>query len=729
MYSISHANEKNAFTNRLIREASPYLQQHAHNPINWYAWGDDAFEVARKQNKPIFLSVGYATCHWCHVMEEESFENLEIAKILNENYIAIKVDRERRPEIDDIYMKALFILKGSGGWPMNLVLTPKGEPIVGETYLPKDKLQQMLLRMSQLWNTKQEALTQNAQRLHRMIQETYSIDDSKQIIDQIRVKKAVEAISRRYDDVGHGFGLEPKFPNELYLDLLLEYQKHHFDLKRQEIIDTTLKSMAYGAIYDQLGGGFHRYATDRYWNVPHFEKMLYTQAQMSKVYINAYLLSGNTLYKNIAKETLDFTLHVMHSKEGEFYSASDADSEGEEGRFFIWNKDEIKKSLDSEDANMALSYFNIGKEGALYRVQSLKEFAVTHNISMQDAKESVRRIRQKLYETRSHRIAPQLDTKVILGWNAMFVESLILGYQAFNELKYLQAAQRSMEYLWKVHRKKEGTFWRISLHQKGSIPALLQDYSAMANASITLYDVTQKPLWLERAKKITDLMITLFWDDKEHGFFTNETENSTLFQYKSSADAVVASGNAMAFKALIQLSKRIENLQYSNKADQTLALFSQSISSKSLGHSAFLKSILKIKNYDTIQYAGNGHVRIEVKSETSKSIKVLFHMAPKWHINSHFAKQEYLKKTEVFVLDDSWTLIGSHYPEGKKITLSHSKETLSLYEDDEEVSLFVKQKEASSHLKITVSLQACSFEKCLAPETLNFIVPHLESNN
>ena len=717
---------KPQFTNRLILEDSPYLLQHAHNPVNWYAWGEDAFKAAKKQNKPIFLSIGYSTCHWCHVMEEESFDNIDIATILNKYFICIKVDREQYPDVDSIYMQALLVLKGSGGWPLNLFLTPDAKPIFGDTYFTTQKFRELLIQINNLWQTQQRVLLDNAERLHLMMEKMNTLENNNKIIGDTAITAAIKDIEFSYDSIGGGFGSAPKFPNEPYLLFLLEYQSHYYNKERQSMIDNTLTSMAFGGIYDYIGGGFHRYTTDRFWNIPHFEKMLYNQAQLSLVYAKAYQLTANKLYHKTAIETLDYTLNEMRTSQGAFYSATDADSEGEEGLFFLWSQLDFNKYLTKEDALIASKFFNIQKfseKNILHKTDSISEFAIKNSLSINLLTQTIDRVRKLLYAARKQRIAPHTDSKIITTWNAMMIESLAFNSLYLREPHYLEAALKCADYLWKYHHKKDDSLWRISLNQKASIDAVLQDYASLAKSFVSLYDITKKKLWLQRAENITNKMITLFWDKKSGGFFLSNKKTSLGIDFKPSIDNAISSANSIAYQLLILLSQRTQNYEYIKYAEQTLAIFSKAIERQASSYSSMLKGMLMKDSRSSIQYTANGIVRAEAQWNNKDIITLALDILPGWHINSAKANDKNLISTTVTLVNSNWNLVGVQFPKVKKYKLGFSNEMLELYKNKVLVKLFVKGRKDYSPLNFKVELQACSDKNCLAPESFIIMMP------
>jgi len=512
------------YTNRLILEDSPYLIQHAHNPVDWYPWGAEAFALAKRENKPIFLSIGYSTCHWCHVMERESFEDPVIASLLNQHFIAIKVDRERRPDIDKTYMQAVTMISGSGGWPMSSFLTPDGSPFHGGTYFPPRVFGDLLQRVRHAWLNQQTQLVELSSKVADALAKQNNRQATAEKISTSAVSNAVNQALYRFDELQGGFGQAPKFPQEPLLFLLLSESERRNDTDALAALETTLDAMASGGIYDQIGGGFHRYATDNAWLVPHFEKMLYNQAHLGRVYLRAWRLTGNPFYQRIARQTLNYVLRDMTSADGAFYSATDADSEGEEGVFFLWTPAQVRQSLSPQDAELAIDIFGITENGnfegnnILHLSATLEDLAEQQDISLEKLTTSIDRIRNQLYQTREKREHPLRDDKILTAWNGMMISTLAQAATILAEPVYLEAAERAARFLWEHNRQKSGDLYRVHLSGSSSITAQQQDYAYFAEGLLHLYDAGGEAIWLTRAQQITETMLMHFWDERTGGF-------------------------------------------------------------------------------------------------------------------------------------------------------------------------------------------------------------------
>lgn len=752
------------YINRLIFEESPYLIQHAHNPVNWYAWGTDAFEKARQENKPIFLSIGYSTCHWCHVMERESFDNEAIADYLNEHFIAIKVDRERRPDVDKIYMTALMMLKGSGGWPMSSLLTPEGKPFFSGTYFPPETFLQVLQQATQLWQTEEQQLREIGDKITTAVQNRQRGLKLAEHIGKERVQIAVISLLNRFDELQGGFSTAPKFPNETYLFLLLDNAIREQDQEVLDVLKLTMGLMAQGGIYDQIGGGFHRYSTDNAWLVPHFEKMLYNQAHLSQTYLQLYRITHENAFKRVVTQTLDYVLRDMHAENGGFYSASDADSEGEEGKYFLWTEDELHKNLNSALAKLAIALYGVTKEGnfsehaevgnaktsILNLPGSIAEFAKVNKLDLDKLYQDVDTIRDTLYQQRETRIAPSIDRKIVTAWNGMMITAFAQAGRQLNEPRYINAAEKAAEYLWQTHHfnNPSAGLFRASLNGKPSVPAIQADYAYQARAYLALFDATQEKQWLERSEQLSKEMIASFWDKEEGAFYMsavarNGEQSVPLFDRpKDIHDGAIPSANAVALEVLTHLYYRTGDDYYHAKAMAMIASLSAQIKTSPTSFAYFLMAVnqLNFGEIADIQYGGKGHVRIEqttlsseqVQKDHKIEVKVQFTMDKNWHINSRYPLDEDLIATSVSIdkkAAKQWKITRAEYPPGETVKLKFNDSPLSLYQKTvsikvqlEAVDVQDKQEKVQKIMSIPlhIAYQSCSNKLCLAPETKTF---------
>jgi hypothetical protein len=589
--------------NRLINEQSPYLRQHAYNPVDWYPWGDEALTRARAENKPILLSIGYSACHWCHVMERESFENEEIAQMMNERFVSIKVDREERPDLDQIYMDAVQLLTGRGGWPLTMFLTPDGKPFYGGTYFPPTDrhglpaFPRVLLGISNAYHEKPEDVGQNVERLTQAISENSKYAAVEGEIKPNLAITAARQLSQHYDSVNGGIGGAPKFPNTFVFSLLLRMFDEEGDVGFGEMVRHTLVKMAKGGIYDQVGGGFHRYSVDEHWLVPHFEKMLYDNALLARLYLDAGRALNDGEFLQIARQTLDYVLREMTSPEGGFYSSQDADSEGEEGKFFLWTPEEVSRVLDGDLAPIAMRYFDISTEGnfegsnILHRTIDPAEAARLFNKSEEEMTKAIETIREKLFAAREARIKPGRDEKILAAWNGMMISALAEGFRATGEEKYLAAARRAVDFV--MTKLWDGRALRRS--SKDGIArfnAYLEDYALFAGALIDTYEATLEQRYLELARTIAEVIIERFADAENGGFFFTSNDHEALItRSKAAFDGSTPSGNSAAVEALLRLHAYTGEERFLEAAERTLKLFAAMVEKQPFAFSHMVEAI------------------------------------------------------------------------------------------------------------------------------------------
>lgn len=579
------------FTNRLVNETSPYLLQHAHNPVDWYPWDDEAFDRARAEDKPIFLSVGYSSCHWCHVMEHESFESEEVAAILNEHFISIKVDREERPDVDEIYMTAVQAMTGQGGWPMTVFMTPDLKPFWGGTYFPKENKYgrpgfiTVLNSISESWNNKREQILESANKLTIHMDAILAADIGGDAAPTPElITNAVQKLRENFDAVDGGFGQAPKFPSSASIAILLrEYNRTGAD-DLLNMATVTLDRMSDGGMYDHLGGGFARYSVDDEWLVPHFEKMLYDNAQLAQVYLEAYQLTKNEDYRRVVDETLEYILRDMRDERGGFHSAEDADSEDEEGKFYIWTRDEIYATLGEDDAAIFCTYYNVKPTGnfsshepyhqgqnILHTPISDEAVAKVLNVSVDALREKMSVLKAKMLAVRAERVRPGLDDKVLTSWNALMITAFAQAYQVFGDERYRDAAVEATQFILS-DMVRDGELLRT--HRKGTsrIEAYLDDYSYLVVALMDVYEATFDEKYIRAAEQFTETMYTKFWDDEQGQFFFTSPEHEHLIvRTSNSQDNAVPSGNSMAAYGLLRLSKFIDSEACYDKAMKILS--------------------------------------------------------------------------------------------------------------------------------------------------------------
>jgi uncharacterized protein YyaL (SSP411 family) len=608
------------YTNRLVKEKSPYLLQHANNPVDWYPWGSEAFEKAKKEDRPIFLSIGYSTCHWCHVMEEEAFSNPEIAQIMNKYFVSIKVDREERPDLDSIYMNAVMTLTGTGGWPLNIFLTPDLKPFYGGTYFPPEDrwgragFKSILNSIANNWQSRKDKILDSAGELVDILKKQLEIKAQETApLDKMILKKAYEHFYASFDAQYGGFGSAPKFPSGHQLAFLLRYWKRTKEPKALEIVEKTLAEIAKGGIYDHIGGGFHRYSTDQKWLLPHFEKMLYDQAILSRAYLEAFQATGKKEYAIAAREIFEYVLRDMAYKEGGFYSAEDADSpspenpkEKREGAFYLWSKDEILNILGKEDGGIICYYFGIEHEGnvltdptgefkaknILHVAYTLEETAGYFKKPLREIEKIIADAKRKLFIARSQRPGPHLDDKILVDWNGLMISSLAFASRVLNEHRYCKAAEKSVQFILKNLQDKNGRLLHRYRDGEAAIKAMLDDYAFFIQGLLDLYEASFNPEYLMHARRLTQGMLELFWDAQDGGFFSTASDAERLFiRHKTVYDGAMPSGNSIAGLDLLRLARFFMDKELDKKAEAFFKSFSTEISRAPTGCAQTLSAL------------------------------------------------------------------------------------------------------------------------------------------
>jgi uncharacterized protein len=572
--------------NRLGRETSPYLLQHAHNPVDWYPWGDEAFARARAEDKPVLLSVGYSACHWCHVMERESFENPDIARLMNDYFVSVKVDREERPDVDQIYMQAVQSLTGHGGWPMTVFLTPEGVPFYGGTYFPPTDrhgipgFPRLLEAIAGAWRTRRGEVVESGQSLLRELSQAERLRASSQLLTEDLLRNAWQGISGQFDDRDGGIGHAPKFPQPMIWEFVLRYWRRSGHSRARQMLTTTLTRMARGGMYDQLGGGFHRYSVDGQWLVPHFEKMLYDNGQLASLYLHAYLAFGDAEYRRICEETLDYILREMTDAGGGFYSAQDADSEGEEGKFFVWTAEEIGAAL-GPDAGAALAYWGVDG-GPNFEGKNILF------VSGEPDPGRVATARAKLYADRERRVHPGRDDKVLAAWNGLAGRAFAEAGRALGRPDYVAAAVRNAEFVLSA-MQRDGRLLRSWKAGEAKLLGYLEDYALVAAALLELYEATFERRWLDEARRLADEILRLFWEDAVEGFFDTGTDHERLVvRPRNLFDNAVPCGSSVAIETLFRLAVFTGDRRYESRALAALRPMAALMSRHAAGFGRFL---------------------------------------------------------------------------------------------------------------------------------------------
>ncbi|GHO44767.1 thioredoxin domain-containing protein [Ktedonospora formicarum] len=617
---------EHTYTNRLIHETSPYLLQHAHNPVDWYPWGDEALQKARQEDKPILLSVGYSACHWCHVMEHESFENPEIASLMNQHFVSIKVDREERPDIDNIYMQAVQAMTQQGGWPMTVVLMPDGRPFYGGTYFPPDDrrhgqyvmpgFRRVLLSLAQLYAEEREKVEEQAEELAQFLRQRGNVplrsrsDVPRGKPELSMLAVASQALASDFDAQHGGFGGAPKFPHSMALEFLLRMHQHRSkdelemgqlpgNLIELEIVERSLMHMAHGGIYDQLGGGFHRYSVDAEWLVPHFEKMLYDNALLSRCYLSAYLVTGKAEYRRIVEETLDYVAREMTSPEGGFYSTQDADSEGVEGKFFLWQPAEIEKLLSAPDAAIFMRYYDVTARGnfegknILHINVDLQQLASELTLNVDEVRQILAQGRKQLFAARELRIKPGRDEKILTSWNGLMLRSFAEAARHLERSDYLQLAINNANFLLSTMRQ-DGRLLRTYKDGRARLKGYLEDYAFLADGLLALYQASFDPHWFAEARALMDQALLLFSDQEQGGFFDTGSDHEELVSRpKDIMDNATPAGNSVAADVLLRLTALSSDDAYRERAES----YVQSIADVMVQHPQFFGQALSALDF------------------------------------------------------------------------------------------------------------------------------------
>ena len=621
------------YTNSLIHESSPYLLQHAHNPVNWVSWSDDAFEQAKRQNKMVLVSVGYSACHWCHVMEHECFEDEEVAALMNKFFICIKVDREERPDVDQVYMAAVQLMTQKGGWPLNCFTLADGRPIYGGTYFPKEQWMHILKSLQHTFENDKDKVEEYAEHLHEGIKNSELIKEAKKVelFSEEKLHELVLRWSRNFDTMEGGDSRAPKFPLPNNYEFLLHYGVKYQNEKVLNHVELTLDKMAMGGIYDQVGGGFSRYSVDMLWKVPHFEKMLYDNGQLLSLYSEAYKYFKKPLYKRIVFQTIAWLQNEMLTKDGAFYSALDADSEGDEGKFYCWDKEEMRKVL-GDDFNWVSDFYNLNQRGYWeeekyipLRTESDKYFAQKMNWSSEEFEINISRINQKLVDERSHRIRPGTDDKCLTSWNAMAIKGLCAAYSAFGEEEFLHLAIKNARWIVKSQLTNDGKLFRTYKNGKSTIDGFLEDYAHVISAFIGLYEVTFDSEWLEKAIQLTEITVEEFQDEKSKMFFFTSNSTQLIARKMELNDNVLPASNSVMAHNLFRLSHLYYNESYTKIAQQMLTNVYDGMEMYGSSYSNWGSLLLNIVNdYYQVSIIGNESQQMSLDLQKNYLPNVLF---------------------------------------------------------------------------------------------------------
>jgi uncharacterized protein YyaL (SSP411 family) len=592
-------------SNHLLSEKSPYLLQHAHNPVDWYPWGGKAFERAKAEDKPIFLSIGYATCHWCHVMAHESFEDEEVARRLNDSFVSIKVDREERPDIDQVYMSVCQALTGRGGWPLSIFMTPEAKPFFAGTYFPKTNrlgmsgFIELLTQIAALWQKDRGRISQAAEQTTQEIQQKTAPFSGEKTLSAQTLSLGSDQLKKAFDPTWGGFGGAPKFPTPHHLTFLLRRHRQEGESQVQRIIEKTLEAMRFGGIFDQIGLGFHRYSVDEKWLVPHFEKMLYDQALLAMTYAEAYQALKNPFHARVSREIFHYVLRDMTSPEGGFYSAEDADSEGKEGLFYLWTHQQIQDSLDRDTAGLFCRFYNITPAGNFEEGRNIpyistapEEFALKEKIGLEELEIRLEKAREKLFIVREKRVHPLKDDKILTSWNGLMIGALAKGTQALGDPVYARAAGKAACFILEKMRTPEGGLYRRYRGGQVAYPGFLDDYAFFIWGLIELYETLFDIRFLEEAVALNQRLIDLFWDQERGGcYFTSGEGEKLIFREKDIYDGATPSANSVTALNLLRLGRLTGNTDLERKVDQLFNHFSRTVSGYPMAYTQFLNAL------------------------------------------------------------------------------------------------------------------------------------------
>ena len=607
---MQNSSEEKRKPNRLIKEKSPYLLQHAYNPVDWYPWIPEAFEKAKSEDKPVFVSIGYSTCHWCHVMEKECFDDDQIAALMNKTFVSIKVDREERPDLDAAYIAVCQTMGRNCGWPLNVIMTPDKNPFFIASYIPKDNrfgtvgMLSLVPQIGEIWKTRKEEMESIGKELREQIEQRTETTNENEL-DKSDLDNAYEQLLLRYDPENGGFGASPKFPSAHNLLFLLRYWSRTKEKTAWEMVEKTLRKMRLGGIFDQVGLGFHRYSTDAQWLVPHFEKMLYDQALLTLAYVEAYQASGQQKFRITAKETLEYVLRNLTSQEGGFYSAEDADSEGEEGKFYVWTQQEINQTLTPEDADLAINLFNIKFEGNYYEppkgnsgknilhfCKPIDQLAAENNLTQDQLITKLAKITNALFKSREDRVHPAKDEKILTDWNGMMIAALARASQVLGETRHLEAATTAAEFFLQKMKTENGLLFHRYVKGEKAVSGFLDDYAYLVFGLIELYEANFQEKYLQAASDLTMTMIEQFSDAKTDGFFfTSENTDKAVPRLKEIYDGAVPSGNSVALLDLLRLYQLTNEAAFENYAKRLLRTFTEEIRNQPIGHAFTLAGL------------------------------------------------------------------------------------------------------------------------------------------
>jgi len=739
--------------NRLINSSSPYLLQHARNPVDWYPWGEEAFTRARQENKPILLSIGYSTCYWCHVMEREIFENPEIAKLMNKSIVSIKNDREQRPDVDEVYMMATQLMTRSGGWPNNVFVTPDLKPFYAGTYFSAADFTSLIEQIHYTWTQDQEAVKAQADQLASAIIKIKQQEDdaeSSSLPGTQPVETLISHFHNYYDNRLGGFYQAPKFPNEDALLFLIDAYRLTNNKTSLEMVRGTLEKMAEGGIHDHVGGGFHRYATDAQWRIPHFEKMLYNQALLARAYTELYALSNMPADRTVAEGIFDFTLRQMTHKDGGFYSALDAETDAMEGAYYAWTDAELHDALDKDSYAWLMTHYGLAEipeisghkhvDGkVLYLNQPLSGSTTANELSYKKAVKKQEAVMTTLRKMRDKRKLPHLDNKIITSWNGLMIDALARAGQHMGKPEYTEAARCAADFILANLRKKDGTLYRTWRNGNAEIAAYFEDYAFMIQGLVSTYRAIKEDKYLQVAKELAAKAKNVFWDKKHGGYFFTDGNEQLLVRMKNAVDSAIPSGNAVMTQALLDLYEVTGNTEWKQQAEALLNTFGQAIAENPRAYTHMVHALLRLNHVIpaakvtqqpdeavTLQeaMATQAYVKVSVSEPklegNSLTVTAVLDIAESWHINANPASLDFLIPTSVDVREDSGKAkVKPAYPYARSMDTPLGN--IKVYEGKVNIQVKVTLPDSAENLRLLVRAQACKDTTCLKPS--DWIIP------
>ena len=736
VYSSENTSTPSPAQNRLSRELSPYLRLHAHNPVDWYPWGEEALAKARREDKPIFLSVGYSSCYWCHVMERLVFSDPDIAHLMNQFFVNIKVDREERPDIDEIYMTATQLMTGHGGWPNSVFLTPDLKPFFAGTYFPPEDshgrpgFSRVIQALHVAWQEKRQELEKQADQISQSIARIHTARAVLEKAGEDLIGKAVDHIEKRFDPINGGLGTAPKFPPDHALNLLLTAYRQNPHAKYLDMVEQTLDHMARGGIRDHLGGGFHRYATDAQWRVPHFEKMLYNQALLTHNFLRAYQITNKTAYRIAAEEILDFVSHGMTDSKGGFYSAIDAETEAEEGAYYTWTEQDIRQTL-KKDADFFLSCYALapmpeGSAGVIYKTDTDSALSVRYQIDIRTLHARLSPLKEKLLNARSQRIRPLLDDKIITAWNGLMIGAYARAYEVLDRPEYLITAQKAVDFIRDNLRNANGDLYRIYREGQRKGEAYQEDYAFLIDGLLHLYRATRSARYLQDALSLSERMHTAFWDTIDGGYFFTQSQNEMIVRTKSFYDSALPSGNAVALHVLWELRTLTQNPLYAQRALVLTNSFAPLAENTPGAFLHFIHGTMMASSPITM-LSPDSLVTASATALPSDNANILkvnvrLNIASDWHIQASNPSDDYLIPTRLSLDTDIAKITQIDYPPAKDLQFPFAERAIAVYTDSLNVPLTLSFKTRPQNLSLLLTYQACDSTRCLSPQTQRIAV-------